>query len=245
MAARICLNMIVKNEAARIVRCLASVRSLVDCAVIVDTGSTDQTPELIEAFCQRENLPLWLTRGVAFTTWDKTRNLAIDVAIDNMKFDYFLFCDADMEAHGSLDDEALTAPAYSVRQRHGELEWRNFRLVRRDANPRYVGVTHEYLSIPGRIEPLDSLWFYDHSDGGNRPGKFERDIALLMEGLKAEPNNGRYWYYLGQSLRDARNDAAAIDAFKKRIELGGWAEETFYAMLELARAEKRVEGADA
>ena len=37
---RICLNMIVKNEAPVIERCLASVRPWVDYWVIVDTGST-------------------------------------------------------------------------------------------------------------------------------------------------------------------------------------------------------------
>jgi glycosyltransferase involved in cell wall biosynthesis len=43
----ICLNMIVKNEAPVIGRCLASVRPLIDQWVIVDTGSTDGTQALI------------------------------------------------------------------------------------------------------------------------------------------------------------------------------------------------------
>ena len=240
MVARICLNMIVKNEAANIIRCLASVRPLVDCAAIVDTGSTDQTAELISEYCRREALPLALFYGT-FTTWDETRNRAIRIAeAAKFEFDYFLFVDADMEAFGEIDDEALTAPCYALRQENNGLKWRNFRLVRRDANPKYVGVTHEYLSLDGAIENLDTLWFYDHADGGNRPGKFERDIALLLKGLEREPNNARYWYYLGQSYRDALCHAQAIDAFNRRIELGGWEEETFYAMLERARAAKRV-----
>ncbi|WP_229885463.1 glycosyltransferase, partial [Streptomyces tanashiensis] len=47
MRPSICLCMIVKNEAAVIERCLASVRGLVDTWVISDTGSTDGTQELI------------------------------------------------------------------------------------------------------------------------------------------------------------------------------------------------------
>ena len=43
----ICLNMIVKNEAHVIRRCLDSVRPLIDTWVIVDTGSTDGTQDLI------------------------------------------------------------------------------------------------------------------------------------------------------------------------------------------------------
>ena len=105
-----------------------------------------------------------------------------------------------------------------------------------------VLVTEEPQKFQNRccIENLDTLWFLDHCDGGNRPGKFERDIALLTEGLKAEPMNARYWYYLGQSYRDALRHQEAICAFSKRIEIGGWDEETFYAMLECARAAKRL-----
>ena len=43
----ICLTMIVKNEAHIIRRCLESVRDFIDYWVIVDTGSTDGTQQLI------------------------------------------------------------------------------------------------------------------------------------------------------------------------------------------------------
>jgi glycosyltransferase involved in cell wall biosynthesis len=42
-----CLNMIVKNEARVIRRCLDSARPIIDFWVIVDTGSTDGTQEAI------------------------------------------------------------------------------------------------------------------------------------------------------------------------------------------------------
>ena len=47
---RICLNMIVKNEAPVIERCLASVRPWIDHWVVVDTGSTVGTEERIRNF---------------------------------------------------------------------------------------------------------------------------------------------------------------------------------------------------
>jgi hypothetical protein len=40
------LCMIVKNEAEKLPRCLSSVKDVVDEMIIVDTGSTDQTPEI-------------------------------------------------------------------------------------------------------------------------------------------------------------------------------------------------------
>jgi glycosyltransferase involved in cell wall biosynthesis len=42
--------MIVKNEEANLKRCLDSVIGVVDELIIVDTGSTDRTPEIARAY---------------------------------------------------------------------------------------------------------------------------------------------------------------------------------------------------
>ncbi|NEQ31850.1 MAG: glycosyltransferase, partial [Leptolyngbya sp. SIO4C5] len=47
MALSLC--MIVKNEAARIGRCLSSVEQLADEIIVVDTGSTDETVQVAES----------------------------------------------------------------------------------------------------------------------------------------------------------------------------------------------------
>jgi cellulose synthase/poly-beta-1,6-N-acetylglucosamine synthase-like glycosyltransferase len=44
----VCLNMIVKNESQVIEKCLASVKPLIDYWVIVDTGSTDKTQQIVK-----------------------------------------------------------------------------------------------------------------------------------------------------------------------------------------------------
>ena len=45
---RLAISQIVKNEAHVIERMLNSVKSIIDCAVFVDTGSTDNTQEIIK-----------------------------------------------------------------------------------------------------------------------------------------------------------------------------------------------------
>ena len=47
---KIALNAIVKNEGDKIVRWLTSLAPYIDYAVIVDTGSTDNTINLIEDY---------------------------------------------------------------------------------------------------------------------------------------------------------------------------------------------------
>jgi len=53
----ICLNMIVKNESKIITRMLESVSSIIDCYCICDTGSTDDTLEVISTFFKNKNIP--------------------------------------------------------------------------------------------------------------------------------------------------------------------------------------------
>ena len=53
---KICLNMIVKNESAIIIRLLESVIPLIDSYCICDTGSTDNTITLIKEYCKSKNI---------------------------------------------------------------------------------------------------------------------------------------------------------------------------------------------
>lgn len=87
---------------------------------------------------------------------------------------------------------------------------------------RYVGATHEALVVEGPVTLLDGIRFLDHADGANRPGKSERDIALLEAALADDPGDLRSLFYLAQSLRDAGRLDEAIDAYSRRAAAGGF-----------------------
>ncbi len=243
MSARLCLNMIVRDEAPGILRCLESLLPLTDCWVICDTGSTDHTAALIEGFFAHRRIPGELHR-IPFHDFGQARNEALDLCrASELTFDYILFCDADMELR--LDEPAealrrrLTAPAYLLLQRN-TLSYYNLRILGRHVPARYAGVTHEVLRTEAPRERLAGAWFLDHASGSSRKYKLARDLRLLEAGLRREPDNARYRFYLAQTLYDAGEYARAAEAYRKRIEAGGWEEEVWYALHRLALCHLRL-----
>jgi len=236
--------MIVKNETAIIERCLAAAAPHIDCYVICDTGSTDATVEVIRRFFERRGIPGRIPT-TTFRNFEQARNEALDAARgSDLEFDYILLCDADMELVVVRPDyrDELTEPAYwVVQQTASGLAYENLRLVRRDVGARYRGVTHEYLEVPGvSRHSFDGIRFLDHAAGANRANKFERDIALLRQGLEQEPNNARYAFYLANSYFDLGDTARALEAYQRRLTMGGWAEELFYSSYRAGLCQQRL-----
>lgn len=238
---RICLNMIVRNEAEIIEACLRSLLPAIDTWVICDTGSTDGTPRKIEAFFAEHGVRGLLAHR-PFVDFGTTRNEALELcrAWDE-PFDYILLVDADMElvVHDPRFRATLTAPAYLVRQSNA-ISYYNTRMVRRDVDARYVGATHEYLSLPSAGARLDALSFVDHACGSSRGEKYVRDERLLLADLERDPANPRAMYYLAQTYRDMGDHAKAARWFGARADAGGFAEEAWFARYSLALCHRRM-----
>ncbi len=234
----VCLNMIVKNEAHVIRRCLESVRPLVDSWVILDTGSTDGTQDVIrEALA---DLPGALYES-PWKGFDLSRSEAIGLARD--RADYLLFIDADdvMETVPGFTMPELSHDCYDFEVRHGSLVHWRATMVSTRLPWRYVGVLHEYLECDTRFDraTFEGARMVIMGGGGRLQGsqreKYLRDAAVLKGGLAKEPDNTRYQFYLAQSWRDAGEPAKALAAYDRRAGMGGFAEEAFCARLYAAR----------
>lgn len=243
---KICLNMIVKNEEARIVRALASCAQFIDCYAIVDTGSSDRTKAVIREFFEKHEIPGHIT-DAPFEDWSQARNAALSFARQYApNWTHCLLMDADMELVVKDWDKfqqivGASTSAVDMEQRAGTLHYLNRRLVAARATGWYRGVTHEYLDIPGdAVIPNAVAYFIDHADGANRPDKYKRDIALLLKGIQEEPNNERYYFYLAQSYRDAGQHADALHWYRRRVDAGGWDEERWNAQLNAAHCLKAM-----
>lgn len=236
---KICLTMIVKNEERIIERCLDSVKDIVDCIVICDTGSTDNTVSIVEDYIKKSGIPGQVYQH-EWKNFGHNRSLSFEAAkatLQNFGFSlansHLLLIDADMQLliEPQFNKESLQHDSYTVTQKTDSLSFSNTRLIRASLPWRCIGVTHEYWSClePCSESKLDSLNIDDKNDGGCKADKFERDIRLLTNGLQQEPENERYLFYLALSYRCLDKFEEAIDWFNKRIEKGGWNEEIWYS----------------
>jgi glycosyltransferase involved in cell wall biosynthesis len=238
MRQTVCLNMIVKDEAHVIRRCLDSVRPLIDRWLIVDTGSSDGTQDVVRD--AMKDLPGELVER-PWKNFGHNRSEALELARGSA--DYLFFIDADdiLEFEPGFVRPALTAEAYDLEIRYGELLYRRVALVDASLPWRWEGVLHEYLEagrrttrgiLPGVVMRI--------LGGGGRSQvqereKFERDARVLEQALVDEPGNARYAYYLAQSWRDAGQHERALQAYERRAAMGGFEEEVFHSLLQAAR----------
>lgn len=233
--ASVCLNMIVRDEARVIDRCLASVRPFIDSWLVVDTGSVDDTPARVAAALA--GLPGAL-HHCPWRNFGHNRSEALELARD--KADYLLFIDAD-EVLGAGADAALPAlgePAYALEVRYGSLSYERLSLASTALPWRWRGVLHEYLDAGTRVaQPrLPGFWVDVYPEGARSrdPEKYQKDAAVLEAALRDEPDNARYVFYLAQSYRDAGNRAAALAHYERRAGMGGWEEEAWFARYQAA-----------
>ena len=251
MRPSVCLNMIVKNESNIITRLFDSVLPLIDYYCICDTGSTDNTVELITNYFKQKNIP-----GTIFTEpfqdFGYNRTVAMKYC-ENLDADYLLLLDADMvlkidpENVPMIKQKLLDHPMHYVFQGSESFYYKNVRFAKNRAGFSYWGVTHEYVQVPsdgvgttyGYFE-RNEIFINDVGDGGSKQNKFLRDIELLTKGLETIPNNDRYTFYLANSYRDSGQIEKSIETFKRRIELGGWVEEVWHSYLSIGRCYKML-----
>ena len=246
---KICLNMIVKNESKVISRLLESVYKYIDYYCICDTGSTDNTIQIITDFFISKQIPGKVIQE-PFRDFGYNRSFALK-ACETIDANYILLLDADMIFQVKNETkfyEELENPAgsdiYYIFQGSPGFFYKNVRMVKNKKGYYYWGVTHEYVKTPegtkyGLLE-RDFVFINDIGDGGCKSDKFERDIQLLKRGLEKEPNNDRYTFYLANSYRDAGQYQNAIETFKKRIEIGGWFDEVWHSHYSIGKCYKHL-----
>lgn len=233
----VCLNMIVKNEKDVITRCLKSVLPIIDYWVIVDTGSTDGTQQIIIDFMKENNVPGELHEQ-PWVNFEHNREEALVLA--KFKADYILFMDADdiLTYDENFKLPNLVFDCYLIKSRAGGTEYMITRMVKASLDWHWHGVLHEYVSSDrakkGAV--LNGVTYIYICDGARArdPNKAKKDVKILSDALEKEPDNARYMFYLAQSYVTDGDYENGLKHYMKRVEMGGWEEEVFWSMLQIA-----------
>lgn len=231
----ICLNMIVKNESKVIERCLASVKPIIDYWVIVDTGSSDKTQEIIKNFMK--DIPGELHER-PWVNFGHNRSEALVFA--KGKGDYILIIDADevLEYDPNFSLPQLDKDFYYITTSYGGTAYGRVQLINNHIDWKWNGVLHEYLHSDQARTQDTVLGVKDivrmEGSRSSDPEKYRKDAKILEEALKENPNNTRDVFYLAQSYRDAQDFEMALKNYERRIAMGGWDQEVFWSMLQAA-----------
>jgi glycosyltransferase involved in cell wall biosynthesis len=125
---KLSLCMIVKNEEANLPRCLTSVRDAVDEIVILDTGSTDRTPEIAKEFGAK----------VHHFEWPNDFSIARNQSLKYVRGDWVLVLDAD--------ETLVKNIAPTLRQLIQEEQYLLINLVRQE-----IGASQSPYSLVSRL----------------------------------------------------------------------------------------------
>jgi len=239
---KLILISMIKNEEKIIRRCIDSVKNICDAFCVSDTMSTDSTIQVVNDYINEQNKLFNIPGKIYQNPWKNfghNRTISYHNTVDfclelgwDLNNTYGLLLDADMKLviKPTFDKQSLTHNGYRIIQDNNFMDYQNTRFVKLNKSWKCTGVTHEYWDGPD-LESIgkDKIYIYDIGDGGCKNDKFERDMKLLIAGIEEEPKNGRYHFYLAQTLKDLGKFKESIAFYKRRIEIGGWDEEVWYS----------------
>lgn len=187
--------MIVKDEEKTVANALRSAAPVVDDLVVVDTGSTDGTPDLVRRYTPR----------LYHFQWADDFAAARNFAMEHVRTDWILWLDADEQL--TVTDGRRWLHAFAAKARRADAllvtlhnyygsvadelsmyVYGSFRLLRTAAKLRYKQAVHEHLDLEGRIVRLDDepvpglvIRHFGYMDDPDRSRqKSDRNMRILL-----------------------------------------------------------------
>jgi hypothetical protein len=191
------LSMIVKNESEYIIQTLDTIIDYIDIISISDTGSTDNTYELIEEYLLKKNKEYILTKDT-WVNFSHNRNIALERLYK--KADYILLLDADehciikdpnfkqkLSSYNNISYRLpctyITSTNISSKRKliSGHLRFKYKYIIHEQL---YCEKIHDIILLPELITIYHTRPTTQH--------KSEYYLKLLESALDSEPNNYTY-----------------------------------------------------
>jgi glycosyltransferase involved in cell wall biosynthesis len=239
--------MMVKNESKRILISLLSIKDVADALIIYDTGSTDNTLDIIRTFAKTNDIKLHIKEGL-FVNFAESRNVMMEFA-STVDVDYLLKLDCNDELREPkkflhfVNNIPSNHTGFLVCQiwfHGGTDEYYNIRLVKNNNNWRYFGAVHEYIqdtsiNPPQQYKcPKDWYIYQDRTKDDDKTGKrFIKDKDILKNEMIKNPNDTRSMFYLAQTYACLSDYKESYECYKIRYEMKelGYTEERFISCI--------------
>jgi len=156
----ISLCMIVKNEEDVIARCLNSVKDIVDEIIIVDTGSTDNTKEIVKGFTNKVFDFNWINnfsaaRNYSYSKATKSYILWLDADDVMLEEDRVKFKKLKQNFDKTIDFLMLKYNVGFDAQGNVNFSYFRERLSKRSGRYSWHEPVHEYLQMSGNIKNVE------------------------------------------------------------------------------------------
>jgi len=221
------LVMIVKNSGEVLRKCLQSIKPYIDYWTILDTGSVDNTMDIVREEMSGLDGKLYQEEFIDFCT---TRNRSLELSSKKCKYTIILDDSYVLQGGeklrkilkksekssfciniGFLKEKILTSYYYSLR------------IIKSSENLRYRSKVHEYiLDLNTDYIKVKDIFIDDLSDNEHSVrsrNRYRKDIDFLLEEYNENPNDARILMYLGKTYSLLKDFVKSVEYYKKMQEL--------------------------
>lgn len=225
------IGMIVKNESKYLRMCLEGLKPILNNIdaelVIVDTGSTDDTVEIAKLY----------TDKVFYHQWNNDFSEARNITIEKSEGEWYFYLDADeiLENPKSIIDffnkgnhKDFKAVALKIENLAKEdrskigTTFHSRRIVKKDKNIRFTSKIHEHLPNMVPVYLSDAVlihYGYIQTNSNFVNEKAKRNIEIIKDELKTEPNSIFLLYHLAQTYVFNYYYIEALEPARKALEI--------------------------
>ena len=233
------LVMIVKNSGEVLRDCLRENKKWIDHWTILDTGSTDGTPEIIKD--ELKDIPGKLHFG-EFVDFSQARNKSLELSSKTCLYTIILDDSYKLVGGKELREVLKKAKASCFLIKIGKYvdnylrdDYYSKRIIKSDQNLKYKFRIHEDIVVSEHKMKtildnkifIDDLTFESHSE--RSLNRYEGDIDMLLLDHKDDPKEQRTIYYLAKTYYLLENLDKALEYYSKIKQLTRAREDFLFA----------------
>jgi glycosyltransferase involved in cell wall biosynthesis len=267
MAVKLILTQIMKNESHVAHRMLDSIKSIVDGICIIDTGSTDDSIEVVQKWGRDNGIETHVFER-PFDNFEDSRNFSFQKAREmflnrgdsNTYYNFWLDFDETIELSPNFNKQKIDRDLYMFTTYINNMKYTRNEMCRLDKKFKFYGPVHEFIVSE---EPnmttglLEGLVVRVKMDGGSWlgdiPAKYLSHAHKLEEYINKDRKDPRWIFYTAQSYHDSASTPnnreeneerwrRSLKYYRERVSRpDGYPEEIFYSQYRIGMIMRSME----